>query len=189
MHGFADEGGRGREGVAGVPDESAARLRIAEEDPTSDDVTALLALHLAHMRASSPACSMHALDVEALRPPAVRFWTARDGTPGASHAALLGCGALKRLDSTHGELKSMRTAPTALRRGVARALLARIVAEARADGLERLSLETGSGAPFEPALRLYERAGFVRCPPFGDYTEDPFSLFMTRALEPVEPAG
>jgi putative acetyltransferase len=94
----------------------------------------------------------------------------------------LGCGALKRLDQGHGELKSMRTADAHLRKGVARALLRHIESAARAEGMGRLSLETGSTAPFTAALRLYASEGFVECGPFGDYVLDPFSIFMTKLL-------
>lgn len=95
---------------------------------------------------------------------------------------LLGCGALKELDPTHGEVKSMRTADAHRRRGIGRAILAHIVAVARARRYERLSLETGSMAAFKPAQRLYESFGFVYCGPFGEYVEDPYSVFMTMRL-------
>ena len=124
----------------------------------------------------SPPESVHALDLAALRKPEITFWTAwRDGE-------LLGCGALKALDATHGEIKSMRTASAHRRTGVGRAVLEHIFAEARARSYARLSLETGSMEAFAPARRLYESFGFAYCPPFGDYTEDPNSVFMTRAL-------
>jgi putative acetyltransferase len=116
------------------------------------------------------------MDVERLRRPDVSFWSAWEGE------TLLGCAALRELDATHGELKSMRTAPAARGRGVARALLAHVLAEARARGYARLSLETGSQPGFEPARRLYASAGFGRCAPFGDYAEDPYSVFMSLDL-------
>jgi putative acetyltransferase len=119
---------------------------------------------------------VHALDLAALRRPEITFWTAWDGR------TLLGCGALKELDGTHGEVKSMRTASACLRMGVGRAMLEHIVAEARARAYTRLSLETGSMAAFLPARRLYERFGFTYCGPFADYTDDPNSAFMTRTL-------
>lgn len=100
---------------------------------------------------------------------------------------LLGCGALKELDPAHGEVKSMRTAAAHRRKGVARAVLGHIVATARARGYARLSLETGAGAAFEPAHRLYASFGFVPCGPFADYAPDPNSTFLTLALAP--PAG
>jgi len=95
---------------------------------------------------------------------------------------LLGMGGLKQLDTEHGEIKSMRTAPTALRRGVARAILDHILREAGARGYRRLSLETGSNAPFAPAWALYERAGFVPCGPFGGYSDTSFSRYFTLEL-------
>ena len=151
-------------------------MRIEEDDLTRPVVHALLAEHLAQMRAQSPACSVHALDLGGLRAPGVSFWCAWDG------AQLMGCGALKQLSPVHGELKSMRTAAAHRRKGVARAMLAHLLAVARERGCERVSLETGTAAPFLPAIRLYESAGFERCGPFAGYREDPHSLFMTRRL-------
>jgi putative acetyltransferase len=155
---------------------TAASLDIRVDDLRGAAIAALLEEHLAAMRAASPACSVHALDLDALRGPRITFWTAWDGDD------LLGCGALKALDAHTAELKSMRTATPYLRRGVARAMLAHIVADATRRGMRRLYLETGSTAPFEPACRLYERAGFARCGPFADYVDDAFSVFMTKAL-------
>ena len=138
-------------------------------------VIALLQEHLDWMRTSLPE-SVHALDLGALRQPDIAFWTLWDGE------TLAGCGALRALDATHGEVKSMRTAQTHLRRGVAATMLDHILAEARRRGYARLSLETGSMAYFAPAHALYARAGFRPCAPFGDFVEDPNSVFMTRAL-------
>ncbi|WP_454258017.1 GNAT family N-acetyltransferase [Pseudoxanthomonas mexicana] len=139
-------------------------------------VIALLQEHLDWMRRTSPPESVHALDLDALRQPDIAFWTLWDGE------TLAGCGALRALDATHGEVKSMRTAQTHLRRGVAATMLDHILAEARRRGYARLSLETGSMAYFAPAHALYARAGFRPCAPFGDFVEDPNSVFMTRAL-------
>lgn len=139
-------------------------------------VIALLQEHLDWMHRTSPPESVHALDLDALRQPDIAFWTLWDGE------TLAGCGALRALDATHGEVKSMRTAQTHLRRGVAATMLDHLVAEARRRGYARLSLETGSMAYFAPAHALYARAGFRPCAPFGDYVEDPNSVFMTRAL-------
>ena len=143
------------------------------DDP---QVVALLREHLAGMQALSPPESIHALDLDGLRHRHITFWSAwRDGV-------LLGCGALKELDVAHGEVKSMRTATTHRRSGIGAAMLAHIVAEARRRGYRRLSLETGSMDGFAAARRLYERAGFGYCAPFGDYSDDPNSVYMTRAL-------
>jgi putative acetyltransferase len=111
-----------------------------------------------------------------LRQPDISFWTLREGNE------LLGCGALKELDAGHGEIKSMRTARAHLRRGVAAKLLTHILDEARRRGYSRLSLETGSAKAFRPAHEMYAGFGFVFCGPFGDYLEDPYSVFMTREL-------
>lgn len=136
----------------------------------------LLNEHLAHMADISREGSMHALDVDGLAARDVTMWAAWDGD------ALLGCGALKALDARRGEIKSMRTRDAYRGRGVATRILERIIAEARRRGYDTLLLETGSWADFEPARRLYERHGFDYCGPFGDYPDDPNSVFMRRAL-------
>lgn len=151
-------------------------MLIRRDDLTGPEVHSLLEEHLRNMRAISPPESVHALDLSGLRRPDITFWTVWDG------AELLGCGALRELDPTHGEVKSMRTAMAHRRRGVGRAMLEHIVAEARARRYARLSLETGSMAAFTPAHRLYEGFGFVPCGPFADYTDDPNSRFFTLAL-------
>ena len=129
------------------------------------------------MHGLSPPESVHALDIGALRAPGITFWTVW------SHAELLGCGALEELDPGHGEVKSMRTAMAHRGKGVGRAMLGHIIAEARTRAYARLSLETGSTEAFAPARRLYESLGFSYCGPFEDYTEDPNSVFMTRLLQ------
>lgn len=108
--------------------------------------------------------------------PEVTFWSAWD------QGELAGCGAMKELDSEHGEIKSMRTSSAHLRKGVAKQLLEHIIGEAKQRGYQRLSLETGSMEAFEPARRLYENFGFEYCLPFSDYTDDPLSSFMTLKL-------
>ena len=151
-------------------------MKIESDDLSRAAIHALLEEHLRSMRALSPPESVHALDLERLRAPEITFWSAWDGE------VLLGCGALMELDARHGEIKSMRTPEARRRTGAGRALLMHIIAEARSRGYQRLSLETGSMAAFEPAHRLYESAGFTRTGPFGSYAEDPNSIFMTLAL-------
>jgi putative acetyltransferase len=151
-------------------------VEIAIDDPTGSHVRQLLLDHLADMHATSPAESVHALDSEALRDPSVTFFTASE------RGSVLGCGALKELTAREGEIKSMRTTADARGRGVASALLERILAEARGRGYTTLSLETGPQDFFAPARRLYQRYGFVECGPFADYTLDPHSIFMTLDL-------
>jgi len=151
-------------------------MHIKTDDLTGPEIHRLLQEHLHGMALHSPPESIHALDLAALRQPAISFWTAWDGDD------LLGCGAIKDLGSGHAEIKSMRTATRHLRQGVARALLAHILDEARRRGYQRLSLETGSAAAFAPAHALYASVGFVACPPFADYAEDPHSVFMSKAL-------
>ena len=141
-----------------------------------EDVQALLALHLAAMRATSPPEACHVLPADGLHAPNISFWTLR------GQGRLLGVGALKELAPDHGEVKSMRTAPEALGRGVGRAMLHHLMGEARRRGWTRLSLETGSTDQFAAALRLYESEDFVPCGPFGGYADTPFTRFFTRNL-------
>lgn len=150
--------------------------RIVRDDLSHPAVVALLDLHLRSAHENSPPGSVFALDLSGLRDPTVTLWTLWED------ATVLGMGALKQLDATHGEIKSMRTAPGQLRRGVAGAMLAYLVAEARGRAYRRLSLETGSNAPFAAAHALYERAGFVECDPFADYSDRAFSRYYTLAL-------
>lgn len=151
-------------------------IDIAEDDLSGPDARALVALHLDGMSANSPAGHVFALGLASLQAPDVTVWTARIGS------ALAGMAALKALGPRHGEIKSMRTHPAHLRKGVAAALLARIMEEARARGYARLSLETGSGPAFEPALALYRRNGFADGGPFADYTASAFNQFLHRDL-------
>jgi putative acetyltransferase len=152
-------------------------VRVATDDPLAADVRALLEEHLVNMRRISPPESVHALDPSALAGPDVLFLAARedDGT-------LLGCGALKTLPGAEGELKSMRTATSARGRGVASAVLLAVLDAARARGLRRISLETGTETFFDPAVRLYLRHGFTPRGPFADYTDDPHSRYLTLVL-------
>jgi putative acetyltransferase len=156
------------------PEEQPVKIEI--DDLKRPEIHALLEEHLADMRRISPPESVHALDLDKLRRPEITFWSAWDG------ATLLGCGALKELDPRHGEVKSMRTPKQLRRRGAGQALLTTIVDVARSRRYRRLSLETGSQSAFDPAHRLYESFGFSRCGPFGDYTDDPNSVFMTLEL-------
>ena len=154
----------------------ATPLRIIEDDLTGTQIAALLRLHLAEMHGWSPPQSVHAMPIERLRAHDVTFYSAWYGD------ALARCGALKQIDAHHGELKSMRAHPDYRGNGVGRAILDHLLAEARARGYTRVSLETGRPAPFLPARRLYEANGFTECPPFGNYAADDFSICMTRLL-------
>lgn len=153
-------------------------MKLELDDLSRPAVHALLNEHLNSMYALSPPESVHALDLQQLRRPEITFWTAWDDT------LLIGCGALKELDARHGEVKSMRTPAAHRRKGAGRALLAHVIQTARSRSYERLSLETGSMDAFRPAQELYESFGFTYCGPFGDYVEDPNSVFMTLALSP-----
>jgi putative acetyltransferase len=152
---------------------------IAPEDLHAADVGAVLARHLAVMRAGTPPAHVHALPAERLRDPAVTLFGARRA------GVLLGVGAIRRLDAAHAELKSMHTLAEARGRGVGRALLNHLLRVAAASGYQRVSLETGTMAAFEPARTMYQSAGFVPCEPFGEYTDNPYSVCMTRTLDGV----
>ena len=156
----------------------SAAVHIVEGGLDDPRVVKLLHTHVTRARAETARGSAHALDLSALRAPDISFWSAWEDD------IVVGVGALKRLSADHGEIKSMHTAEAARGRGVGSALLKEIMAGARARGMSRLSLETGSWAYFLPARALYERHGFVECPPFADYREDPNSVFMTLELGP-----
>ena len=154
---------------------------IQPGDFDDDRVKALLTRHLEGMHASSPPGHVFALDWAGLQRPEITLYTLWE------EAELLGFGALKELDPASGEIKSMRTADAHLRRGVAASLLEHIVDEARKRGYSRLSLETGSGPAFEPALALYRRCGFTDGGPFGHYEKSPFNQFLHLGLPATGP--
>ncbi|MEM8826923.1 MAG: GNAT family N-acetyltransferase [Pseudomonadota bacterium] len=151
-------------------------LDIVEDDLSGDAVRALVAFHLDDMHRHSPADSVHALPVDGLRAPHVTFWSAW------SDSELSGFAALRELAPDHGEIKSMRAAPSFRNRGVGRILLDHLIGVARVRGYRRLSLETGRTAPFHAAQALYRRNGFRECPPFADYADNDFSMCMTRTI-------
>ncbi len=151
-------------------------MKIIVDDLSGPEIAAFLTEHLEEMRATSPLESKHALDLDDLRRPEVTFFSVIDD------GALIGCGAIKRLDATHAEVKSMRTARSRQGSGVASALLTHLLAEAREMGFRRLSLETGSAEFFGPARGLYRKFGFDYCDPFAGYRPDPNSVFLTREL-------
>ena len=152
-------------------------LTISRADFGADALRGFLQAHLDDLEPTAPAESRHALDLEGLQSPRVRMWTASDGE------VIVGTAALAALDEPgHEELKSMRTDPARRGQGIAATLLAFALDDARARGIARVSLETGSMEFFVPARRLYAKAGFAVCPPYGSYSEDPNSTFMTLAL-------
>jgi putative acetyltransferase len=151
-------------------------MEIKLDDLTGPEVAQLLDEHLQNMAKHSPPESRHALNLEGLRKPEITFWSVWE------NGHLVGCGALKELDKKNGEIKSMRTSSSHLRKGVAKKVLQHIIEEAKNRNYRRISLETGSMAAFEPARRLYASFGFQYCKPFSDYMEDPNSVFMTMEL-------
>lgn len=159
-----------------IPNPAVQPMNLEIDDLSRPAIHALLNEHLQSMYELSPPESVHALDLEKLRKPEITFWTAWEG------ALLLGCGALKEIDRRHGEVKSMRTPNAQRRRGAGRAILSHVIEVAKSRAYERLSLETGTMAAFKPAHQLYESVGFTYCGPFGEYAEDPNSVFMTLRL-------
>jgi putative acetyltransferase len=151
-------------------------MRIIQGDFSDPRVVDILHIHLAGARAQTAPGSAHALDVAGMQSPDISFWTIWEDE------TLLGVGALKRLSADQGEVKSMYTVQSLRRRGAGSAMLRHIIAAARASGMSRLSLETGSWDYFLPARKLYRDHGFVECPPFGDYVLDPNSVFMSLDL-------
>lgn len=149
---------------------------ITMDDLSDPTVLALISTHLDFAARFTPAGSGHALDVAALKAPDMTFWVARTAdTP-------VGCVALKGLDDIHGEVKSLHVLAPYRGQGIARALMADLEQEARARGLQRLSLETGKGEGFAPSRQLYEMLGFKPCAPFGDYASDAFSHCMNKRI-------
>lgn len=151
-------------------------MEIRLDDLTGPEIAAFLDEHIEEMKSVSPPESIHALDLEELRSPAVTVWTVWE------RAELIGCGAIMELNPAHAEIKSMRTHAALRRKRVASTLLAHMLGEARRRGYQRVSLETGSMAHFEPARRFYLKHGFEYCEPFSTYDEDPNSVFMTMEL-------
>lgn len=151
-------------------------MQIREDDLTGKKIADLLREHLENMHEITPPQSVHALDLEALRSPDITFWAAWEGDE------LLGCGALKELDSRSGEVKSMRTAKAHRRRGVASKILEHIIKEALRRAYDCLNLETGAFPEFAPARALYIRYEFEYRGPFAEYIDDPNSVFMTKKL-------
>jgi putative acetyltransferase len=152
-------------------------IRIVQGDFSDPRVTDLLRIHLTAARAQTAPGSAHALDVAELQSPEITFWAIWDDE------TLLGVGALKRLSADHGEVKSMHTAASVRRKGAGSAILRHIIEAARACGMSRLSLETGSWDYFRPARAFYQRHGFVACMAFAEYVADPNSVFMSLELK------
>ena len=151
-------------------------MKVRLDDLKSAEVIELLQQHLLAMQEQTPPESVHALDISAYQSPDIKLWTAW------SDDQLLGCGALKDLGDSHGEIKSMRTKNAYLRRGVADAILDEIIAHAKKSGMQQLSLETGATKHFHAAQAFYRRRGFEESAPFGSYQSDAHSLFLTMML-------
>ncbi|MCH9826694.1 MAG: GNAT family N-acetyltransferase [Gammaproteobacteria bacterium] len=152
-------------------------MHIRIDDLSGPEIAAFLEDHIRDMKSVSPPESKHALDLDGLRKPEITFWTVWD------EQVLVGCGALKELDKTHAEIKSMRVSGTRKQQGIASMLLRHMLDQAAARGYRRLSLETGSMPFFEPARRLYTKFGFQPCAPFSGYKDDPNSVFMNLDIQ------
>lgn len=152
-------------------------MEIKLDDLSDPKISCFLEEHINEMKSVSPPESKHALDIEGLKASSVTFWSVWDDTE------IVGCGALKEWDVLHAEVKSMRVASAARGQGIASQLLAYIINQARLRGYQRVSLETGAMPFFEPARKLYEKFGFEYCTPFGDYINDPNSVFMSCKLD------
>ncbi|UOQ47065.1 GNAT family N-acetyltransferase [Gracilibacillus caseinilyticus] len=151
-------------------------MEIKKDNLQGTEIKELIIDHLKSMTLHSPPESIHALNLDELRKPDITFWAVWEGEQ------LLGCGALKELNATNGEIKSMKTSSQHLRKGISTHLLQFIIEEAKRRGYARLSLETGSMAAFAPARKLYKKFGFRYCEPFSDYREDENSVFMTKEI-------
>lgn len=156
---------------------------IAADDPRAPDVRALLEAHLRFAGEMTPAGHVHAIDVNGLLDPAITFFSVRRG------GVLLGVGALRELDDTHGEVKSMHTREAVRGEGIGRSMLAHLLSVAAARGYRTVSLETGTMNAFTPARALYTKVGFRDCEPFGKYTSNPYSTCMTIDLAARPPAA
>lgn len=151
-------------------------LELRQGDFSDPATLALLKLHYDENRAVTPLGSAHVFDVQALNQPGVMFFTAHQA------GELVGMGALRQFAPQTGEIKSMRVAANAQRQGIAQAILQHLLAQAKAQGLAMVYLETGSFEYFRPAIALYRKAGFTPCPPYGDYVADSNLLFMRKKL-------
>lgn len=151
-------------------------MEIKVDNLSGSEIAEFLEEHIREMKSVSPPESKHALDLEGLKKPEITFWTVWDDS------CLIGCGAMKKLDADHAEIKSMRTTASCRGKGIASKLLQHILNEAKLRGYRRISLETGSMPFFEPARNLYAKYGFENCAPFSTYKEDPNSIFMTKKL-------
>ncbi|MFC9856302.1 MULTISPECIES: GNAT family N-acetyltransferase [unclassified Streptomyces] len=151
-------------------------MHIALDDLSGEEIAEFLEAHVREVRLHVPFESKRALSLEDLRKPEIKLWVVREGE------RIVGCGAVKKLNLRHAELKSIRTRPTRKRSGVASLLLNHILAEAKQSGFEQVSLETGTSDYFRPARMLYKKFGFIPCGPFAEYHPDPNNTFMTKRL-------
>ena len=159
-----------------MKDQRADDLVIELDDPRRPEIVRLLEVHLAFAHEHSAPEDVHALDVDALVHPAIRFYSAKRG------GVVVGVGALKLLDENHREIKSMHTSASERGRGIGRLMVRHLIDVARTEGAERVSLETGTVEAFAPARALYTSLGFRECAPFGDYWSTPASVCMTLML-------
>ena len=143
------------------------------EDP---EVNQLLKKHFVELRSVSPKGSTHVLDIEGLQNKSIKFWSIYE------HHKLIGCGALKFLDSNHGEFKSIRVADSFRKKGYGKKVISVLFEKSKELGVNKISVETGSGEFFLPARRLFKEFGFEECEPFGHYVNDSNSCYMSLEI-------
>ena len=139
-------------------------------------VNKLLVKHFIELRSVSPEGSTHVLDINGLKNPSIKFWSFWDNNK------LIGCGALKSLNSIHGEFKSIRVADDFRNNGFGKIIIDHLIKESKILGIKKISVETGAGTFFKSARNLFEKCGFKKCQPFGHYTNDPNSCYYDKDI-------
>ena len=152
-------------------------LKSIEGNFDNSEVHELLTKHFIELRAASPEGSTHVLDIPGLKVPSIKFWSLWENDQ------LMGCGALKFLDKEHGEFKSIRIHDNFRGKGYGIKIIDHLINNAKKLGINRLSIETGTGKFFAPARKLFNKCGFNPCPPFAHYKEDINSLYLTKLLD------
>tara|TARA_Y100000590_G_C15701955_1_gene1007133 strand:+ start:1913 stop:2380 length:468 start_codon:yes stop_codon:yes gene_type:complete len=152
-------------------------LKSIEGNFDHPKVNELLKNHFIELRAASPEGSAHVLDIPGLKIPSIKFWSLwRDDQ-------LMGCGALKFLEKSHGEFKSIRVHDNFRKKGNGIKVINHLIDKAKKLEIKKISIETGAGEFFTPARKLFDKCGFRPCPPFAHYKEDINSLYFTKLID------
>ena len=151
-------------------------LRSVEGNFENHEVHQLLIKHFIELRSVSPEGSTHVLDISGLKDLSIKFWSLWEGDE------LMGVGALKFLDKTHGEFKSIRVNDKFRNKKNGLKVINHLIKEAKKLDIEKLSLETGAGVFFNPARKLFNKCGFKVCNPFSHYKEDVNSVYMSMLI-------